>query len=274
MVDTKEDTAWTIAYDFNWCVAGDPEVLDTRSLPRDGATRPHAVGAPALDRDVPAGGYAALTERSKEEFACGNLFEVVLSQQWSVPAEARPSAVFRTLRRRNPSPYGFLMNLRGEDAEDAPAWAKGYGKGEYLVGASPEMFVRVERVDGSMRVETCPISGTIQRGENALEDAVQVRTLLASKKDESELTMCTDVDRNDKSRICEPGSVAVIGRRQIEMSLSPRGASSDESRRRRGCDVDISWETNRGDVAAARRGVRGGRTREGESVAGTYGLSS
>jgi anthranilate synthase len=67
------------------------------------------------------------------------------------------------------------------------------------------------------RVETCPISGTIARGAGPLEDADNIRTLLNSAKDESELTMCTDVDRNDKSRICEPGSVQVIGRRQIEM---------------------------------------------------------
>jgi anthranilate synthase len=75
------------------------------------------------------------------------------------------------------------------------------------------MFVRV---DGK-RVETCPISGTISRGTDALSDAVQIRSLLNSHKDEAELTMCTDVDRNDKSRICEPGSVRVIGRRQIEL---------------------------------------------------------
>jgi len=66
-------------------------------------------------------------------------------------------------------------------------------------------------------VETCPISGTIQRGANAIEDADNIRTLLNSTKDEAELTMCTDVDRNDKSRICVPGSVKVIGRRQLEM---------------------------------------------------------
>jgi len=152
------------------------------------------------------GEFAALVERAKLQFACGNLFEVVLSQQWREPlANAKPSALFRELRQRNPSPYGFLMNL---------------GQDEYLVGASPEMYVRVERSDPSsqkLRVETCPISGTIARGADALEDANQVRLLLASAKDESELTMCTDVDRNDKSRVCEPGSVAVLGRRQIEM---------------------------------------------------------
>ncbi|MDY7022514.1 MAG: anthranilate synthase component I, partial [Cyanobacteriota bacterium] len=107
------------------------------------------------------------------------------------------SELFRTLQSINPSPYGFILNMGGE----------------YLIGASPEMFVRVD----GRRVETCPISGTIERGDNAIEDATQIRHLLNSLKDESELTMCTDVDRNDKSRVCKPGSVQVIGRRQVEM---------------------------------------------------------
>jgi anthranilate synthase len=74
------------------------------------------------------------------------------------------------------------------------------------------MFVRVE----GQRVETCPISGTAQRTGDPLRDADNIRELLKSAKEESELTMCTDVDRNDKSRVCEPGSVHVIGRRLIE----------------------------------------------------------
>ena len=111
---------------------------------------------------------------------------------------AGPAELFRRLKERNPSPYGFVINL---------------GEGEYLVGASPEMYVRVDED----RVETCPISGTIARGGDPISDAAQILALLNSEKDESELTMCTDVDRNDKSRICRPGSVQVIGRRQIEM---------------------------------------------------------
>jgi anthranilate synthase len=80
------------------------------------------------------------------------------------------------------------------------------------------MYVRVEKQEnGGRRIETCPISGTIARGRDPLEDSDRIRELLNSKKDESELTMCTDVDRNDKSRVCTPGSVKVIGRRQIEM---------------------------------------------------------
>ncbi len=80
------------------------------------------------------------------------------------------------------------------------------------MGASPEMFVRVE----GNRVETCPISGTARRTGDPLRDADSIRELLNSTKEESELTMCSDVDRNDKSRVSIPGSVKVIGRRLIE----------------------------------------------------------
>jgi anthranilate synthase len=74
------------------------------------------------------------------------------------------------------------------------------------------MFVRVE----GNRVETCPIAGTARRTGEPLRDAEAIRELLNSTKEESELTMCTDVDRNDKSRVAIPGSVKVIGRRLIE----------------------------------------------------------
>jgi anthranilate synthase len=86
------------------------------------------------------------------------------------------------------------------------------GDGEFLVSASPEMFVRSD----GRRVETCPISGTIARGLDAIGDAEQIRQLLNSEKDEFELNMCTDVDRNDKARVCVPGTIKVLARRQIE----------------------------------------------------------
>jgi anthranilate synthase len=127
----------------------------------------------------------------------GDLFEVVPSHVFYGRCES-PAAFYQRLRQRNPAPYEFCFNL---------------GDGEYLVGASPEMYVRVT----GDRVETCPIAGTIARGEGPLEDAANIAALLGSLKEESELTMCTDVDRNDKARVCVPGSVRVIGRRQIEM---------------------------------------------------------
>lgn len=148
--------------------------------------------------DHEAGEYADTVKKAHLKFKQGDLFEVVPSQTFYQPCQDKPSAIFSRLKSTNPSPYGFLINLGDE---------------EYLIGASPEMYVRVT----GNRVETCPISGTIKRGESPLEDANQIETLLSSDKERAELTMCTDVDRNDKSRICEPGSVNVIGRRQIEI---------------------------------------------------------
>jgi len=155
-----------------------------------------------VPRDTPLNEYSNSVTRAKEEFKVGNLFEAVLSQTFREKLHKPPSVLFRRLQSRNPSPYGFIINL---------------GEQEYLVGASPEMFVRCEQADGGWRVETCPISGTVARGADALEDAQRVKSLMMNAKEESELTMCTDVDRNDKSRICLPGTVKVIGRRQIEM---------------------------------------------------------
>jgi anthranilate synthase len=83
---------------------------------------------------------------------------------------------------------------------------------EQLVGASPEMYVRVKEE----RFETSPISGTVPVGGDPMETAERIKALISSEKEESELTMCTDVDRNDMARICEPGSVRLIGRRLLE----------------------------------------------------------
>lgn len=144
------------------------------------------------------GEYAKLVVKAKESFKKGDLFEVVPGQMFFEQCKDKPSEIARRLKKINPSPYSFFINL---------------GNREYLVGASPEMFVRVN----GRRIETCPISGTIKRGRDAIEDSERILELLNSKKDESELTMCSDVDRNDKSRVCEPGTVRMIGRRQIEM---------------------------------------------------------
>src|SRR5439155_15951456 len=153
---------------------------------------------PLNESDHGPGEYAALVECARAAFARGDLFEVVVGQLFADACADLPSVVFHRLRHANPAPYGALINL---------------GEGEFLVSASPEMYVRVE----GKRIETCPISGTIARGRDAIEDADRILELLNSKKDASELTMCTDVDRNDKSRVCVAGSVKVIGRRQIEM---------------------------------------------------------
>ncbi|MFC7586723.1 anthranilate synthase component I [Nonomuraea antimicrobica] len=168
----------------------------TRGLERTGDSAAPVTPA-ELPRNPAKGEYAKVVAAAKEKFKRGDLFEVVPGQVFHA-ACADPPAFYRGLRKSNPAPYEFIISL---------------GEGEHLVGASPEMYVRVS----GDRVETCPISGTIARGSNPVEDAEAIRTLLSSIKEESELTMCTDVDRNDKSRICVPGTVKVIGRRQIEL---------------------------------------------------------
>ncbi|TAL62008.1 MAG: anthranilate synthase component I [Legionella sp.] len=193
VVNHRKEEAFVRRYDFQF------QGKSTQSLPREGAFSPYqATNKPTKSGDHEPGEYAGIVNKAKERFACGDLFEVVPGQTFYTHFTEQPSSLFKQMRELNPSPYGFFINL---------------GKEEYLVGASPEMYVRVQ----GKRVETCPISGTIKRGENAIEDAQNIQILLDSPKEESELTMCTDVDRNDKSRICEAGSVQVIGRRQIEM---------------------------------------------------------
>jgi len=203
VVDRKRETATRFSYDF------ETQAGSTAGLARSdesGGSRGPAQGSrpeepvPArvsLPADPVPGTYARVVEQAREKFARGDLFEVVPSQTFYAACPS-PAVFFERLRQRNPAPYEFFLNL---------------GEQEYLVGASPEMYVRVTRD----RVETCPIAGTIARGADAIGDAAQIRSLLTSPKEESELTMCTDVDRNDKSRICVPGSVRVIGRRQIEL---------------------------------------------------------
>ena len=170
---------------------------DTRGLERSGESREPTVGqASEAQCDHAPGEYAEKVEVIRQGCINGDFFEVVLSQVFSAGYPGLSTELFTAISERNPSPYEFLINM-GE---------------EQLVGASPEMFVRV---DGT-QVETCPISGTVKRGATPMEDAKRILELLNSVKDESELTMCTDVDRNDKSRVCEPGSVRVISRRTIE----------------------------------------------------------
>lgn len=190
VIDRQRETSIEVCYEFT--VDG----VTTRGLPRTGSSTPQ-VAPGDIPENPERGTYAKVVAAAKEKFKRGDLFEVVPGQVFHAPC-TDPSAFYRSLRHTNPAPYEFIISL---------------GDGEHLVGASPEMYVRVN----GDRVETCPISGTIARGNNPVEDAEAIRTLLSSTKEESELTMCTDVDRNDKSRICVPGSVKVIGRRQIEL---------------------------------------------------------
>ncbi len=191
-MDRKREVIERFSYEFS---QGE---LSTRGLPRTAEAVPQAPkrkpGPITSDHTVEE--YKANVETVREGMRRGDYYEVVLRQTFQTPYSGKASELFEKMQRANPSPYEFLIQF-GE---------------EQLVGASPEMFVRVE----GPRVETCPISGTARRTGDPLQDARNIQDLLNSTKEESELTMCTDVDRNDKSRVCVPGTVKVIGRRLIE----------------------------------------------------------
>ena len=192
VVDHQKEQALKYQYDIEY--AG----FSTVGLERETTSLPMQRGlASEVRSDHAPGEYADKVRQIIAGTERGDFFEVVLSQVLSAGFPGASRDLFESIRARNPSPYEFLINL-GKDQ---------------LVGASPEMFVRVE---GS-QVETCPISGTIPRGATPIDDAERILELLNSKKDEAELTMCTDVDRNDKARVCKAGSVQVVGRRMIEM---------------------------------------------------------
>jgi anthranilate synthase len=192
-MDRKKEVIERFRYDFSG------ESGTTVGLPRT-ATKlkpPQGTGVRGeIVSDHTTEEYMAKVETVREGMRQGNYYEVVLRQTFSAPYDGSPSELFRRIQKVSPSPYEFFLQLGNEQ----------------LIGASPEMFVRVE----GDRVESCPIAGTARRSGDPLTDAESIRQLLNSTKEESELTMCSDVDRNDKSRICIPGSVQVVGRRLIE----------------------------------------------------------
>jgi anthranilate synthase len=191
-MDRKKEQVERYQYDFDY------QGLSTLALPRtaEPVAATERVQPGPIESDHTPAEYMASVEKVREGMRRGDYYEVVLHQTFRTPYAGKASELFERMQRASPSPYEFLLQFGDEQ----------------LVGASPEMFVRVE----GQRVETCPIAGTARRTGDPIHDAHSIRELLDSAKEESELTMCTDVDRNDKSRVCEPGTVKVIARRVIE----------------------------------------------------------
>ncbi len=163
--------------------------------------KPHLVAAsPGADiayrSHTPRADFEASVRRIQEFIRAGDAFQIVLSQRLSAPCTVTPFQVYRSLRSINPSPYLFYLRL------DAAS----------LVGASPELLVRVE--DG--RVAVRPIAGTTLRGATPEEDERLGRELLADPKERAEHVMLIDLGRNDVGRVCKPGSVHLKERMVIE----------------------------------------------------------
>ncbi|MFO1067263.1 MAG: anthranilate synthase component I [Geminicoccaceae bacterium] len=140
--------------------------------------------------------FHAMVEKSKEYIRAGDIFQVVPGQRFAVPFELPPFALYRALRRLNPSPFLFFLDLDG------------YA----LVGSSPEILVRLR--DGKITIR--PLAGTRPRGSDRATDEALARELLADPKELAEHLMLLDLGRNDVGRVAEIGSVTVTEKMTIE----------------------------------------------------------
>lgn len=131
--------------------------------------------------------YLEIVEKAKDYIRAGDIFQVVPSQRWAQPFALPPFALYRALRRTNPSPYMFYFNFGGFQ----------------VIGASPEILVRVK--DGTVTIR--PIAGTRPRGATAIEDLALEADLLADPKERAEHLMLLDLGRNDVGRVAKIGTV-------------------------------------------------------------------
>ena len=138
--------------------------------------------------------FESMVCAAKKYIAAGDIFQVVLSQRFSRETKVEPFEVYRAVRRINPSPYMFFFDFGRVDKDPL-----------YLVGSSPEMFVRLEGQTACLR----PIAGTRPRGADAAADAALAQELLADPKERAEHVMLLDLGRNDLGRVCEYGTVKV-----------------------------------------------------------------
>jgi anthranilate synthase component 1 len=136
--------------------------------------------------------FESMVRQAKEYIAAGDIFQVVLSQRLARPTQADPFSIYRALRRLNPSPYMFFLDLGG----DQPV---------YLIGSSPEMLVRLQ----GRKAEVHAIAGTRPRGKDEDEDQALEADLLADPKERAEHVMLVDLARNDLGRVCQFGTVEV-----------------------------------------------------------------
>ncbi|MGL5910444.1 MAG: chorismate-binding protein, partial [Phycicoccus sp.] len=139
--------------------------------------------------------YEEIVERAKEDIRAGEVFQVVLSQRFSIDCPADPLEVYRALRASNPSPYMYLVRLPTPQ-----------GGSFSVVGSSPEALVRVT----GEKAVTHPIAGSRPRGKTPEDDVRLAEELLADPKERAEHVMLVDLGRNDLQRVCRPGTVDVM----------------------------------------------------------------
>ena len=188
---TSED-GWKVAH----AALDDSEACLQRELPSP-VSLPKQSELTDPESNIEKSHFFEMVRRAKEYITAGDIFQVVLSQRFTIPFALPSLALYRSLRRLNPSPFLFHFNL-GELA---------------IVGSSPEILVRLRDEEVTIR----PIAGTRPRGANEEEDNAHAESLMADIKERSEHLMLLDLGRNDVGRVAKPGSVRVVSNFQIEL---------------------------------------------------------
>lgn len=186
--------------DADTLIAAAAERIDATAARLASAPLPPRVTAdPLAIEPQPAlapGAYAAMVDRAKNYISAGDIFQVVLAQRFSAPFPLPPIELYRALRRVNPSPFLYFLDL--------PGFA--------LTGSSPEILVRLR--DGEVTIR--PIAGTRPRGKTPDEDAANKASLLADAKERAEHLMLLDLGRNDTGRVAQAGTVKVTDSYAVE----------------------------------------------------------
>jgi len=204
--DRLSDALWCVAP--VWPGAGAPQALLDAAADRIDAalarlarpapapTAPASLPEPVRTPVLAPGRYEQMVRKAQEYIVAGDIFQVVLAQRFTTPFTLPPIALYRALRRVNPSPFLYFLDL--------PGFA--------LIGSSPEILVRVR--DGEVTIR--PIAGTRPRGKTAEEDAANEASLLADPKERAEHLMLLDLGRNDVGRVAARGTVRVTESFTIE----------------------------------------------------------
>lgn len=188
-------TAGDLAANYAEAVERIDALIETLARPVDAVMKP-GTSSCAVTSNTSKEAYMDIVARCREYIVAGDIFQVVPSQRFAMDVSVDALAIYRALRTVNPSPYMFHVDL----------------KDHQLVGASPELLVRVE--DGVVQVR--PIAGTRWRGKTAAEDRALARELLTDEKERAEHIMLLDLGRNDIGRVSRFNSVRVTEQMAIE----------------------------------------------------------
>jgi anthranilate synthase component 1 len=171
-------------------------LLNLGQVPSTGAVSVSEEHELKLTPVLPEGRYAQMVASAKDYIEAGDIFQVVLAQRFTAPFDLPPVHLYRALRRINPSPFLYFIDL--------PGFA--------LIGSSPEILVRARGGEVTIR----PIAGTRPRGKSSIEDAENRASLLADPKERAEHLMLLDLGRNDVGRVTKGGSVTVTDSYMVE----------------------------------------------------------